>query len=406
MKKFNVIIGLIIFIIGCVPPSDLESGSGMSDVEIADRNRECDLFLSFATTNYQNRDYSGAVKNYLDVINLGCGERNARQIYQWMGRSYIELGKLDSASYIFKQGLKYLPNDPVLLEVAAWNEGKLGNTDNQIYYYEKILEMDESNTDVLSTLSDIYRDNERYQDQLNILNMWLKVDNTNKKAIGEKKAAYNALGKDESEVDKERWEKDPSNIVNGLEYVSSLLNNGSSEIAMDVLLELKSYDKYNKEILQNLGKIYLDLGDNESAMKIYEELFKLDKSNYSVAITISEILIDKEDYKTALDWAETGVKITGGNGVCLFQRAEVYFSAADACSGESLNFNDKLVYEMAYEDYEDAVKKGYYRAKVRRDFLKENSITTTGDWFMLGDEKVASPEGNCYNWINRSISKN
>ena len=68
-------------------------------------------------------------------------------------------------------------------------------------------------------------------------------------------------------------------------------------------------------------------------------------------------------------------------------------------------FNDKLIYEMAYEDYELAVKKGYYRAKVRRDFLKENNITTTGDWFMLGEDQEANPEGQCYKWIKRKINR-
>ena len=60
---------------------------------------------------------------------------------------------------------------------------------------------------------------------------------------------------------------------------------------------------------------------------------------------------------------------------------------------------------MAYEDYELAVKKGYYRAKVRRDFLQENNITTTGDWFMLGEDKEASPEGQCYKWIKRKVNR-
>ena len=134
------------------------------------------MFLSFATTNYQNRDFNSAVENYSEVIKKGCGERNASQIYQWMGRAYIELGKSDSASYIFKQGLKYLPNDIVLLEVAAWNEGKLNNIQNQIYYYEEIIELEETNTNVLNELSDIYRDNERFEDQLTILNLWLEIE--------------------------------------------------------------------------------------------------------------------------------------------------------------------------------------------------------------------------------------
>ena len=389
--------------VACVPPEDMEDTS-LSQEEKEARNKECDIYLSFATTNYQNRDFIGAIENYSEVIDMGCGKRNSLQIYQWMGRAYIEINKLDSASYVFKQGLKYNPNDASLLEVTAWNEGKIGNIENQIYYYEKILEIDYENVAIMKTLSDLYRDNKRYEDQLEILNRWLSIDKTNKVAIGEKKAAFIVLGKDVSDVDKQRWEKDPSNIQYGLEYVNSLMNNDSIVEALEVLLELKSYDRYNKQILEKIGKIYLDESNNELALGIYNELYKVEK-NYKVAIEISKILIDQENYQDALEWAEIAVKSSGDNGESLFQRAEVFFSIADACSGESLNFNDKLVYEIAFEDYSKSINKGFYRAKVRRDFLKDNNITTTGDWFMLGDEKNAKPDGKCYNWINRKVNR-
>ena len=401
LKYINFL--MIVMFICCVPPEDVEKTS-LSQEERDARNKECDIYLSFATTNYQNRDFLGAIENYSEVINMGCGKRNSIQIYQWMGRAYIELNKLDSASYIFKQGLKFNPSDVSLLEVTAWNEGKMGNFENQIYYYEKMLEFDEENTTILKTLSDIYRDQSRFEDQLEIINRWLLIDKTNKIAIGEKKAAYIALGKDVSDVDRQRWEKDPSNIQYGLEYVNSLTNNDNIDKALDVLLEIKSYDRYNKKILEKIGAIYLDNNNNNLAFDIYNDLYKIDK-NHKVAIEISKILIDQEKYQNALDWAELAVKNSGENGESMFQRAEVYFSLADACSGESLNFNDKLVYEIAYEDYSMAINKGFYRAKIRRDFLKENNITSKGDWFMLGDEKTAKPQGQCYSWINRKVNR-
>ena len=93
---------------------------------------------------------------------------------------------------------------------------------------------------------------------------------------------------------------------------------------------------------EKLGKIYLDKNQNELALDIYNDLYKIDK-NYKIALEISRILIDKEDYQQALDWAEIGVKNSGENGESLFQRAEVFFTIADACSGESLNFKLCLV---------------------------------------------------------------
>ena len=389
--------------IGCVPSPNTEA-SDLTEVEIESRNKECNMYLSFATTNYQNRDYLSAIENYAEVIALGCSKINAEQIFQWMGRSYIELNKLDSAAYIFKQGLKYLPNDISLLEVTAWNEGRMENIENQIFYYEKIIEIDESNTSIMKKLSDIYRDKEMYDDQLQIINKWLKIDKTNKIAIGEKKAAYLALGKDVSDVDRQRWEKDMSNIQYGLEYVNSLMNNEDQNKALEVLLKLRTYDKFNKDILEKMSSIYLDNSENNLALDSFQNLYKIEK-NYKTAIEISKILIEEEDYKSALDWSITAIEDSGENGASLFQRAEVYFALADACSGESLTFNDKLVYEISFEDYSSALKKGFYRARARKEFLEENNITSKGDWFMLGNETIAKPEGNCYDWITRKVSK-
>ena len=53
-----------------------------------------------------------------------------------------------------------------------------------------------------------------------------------------------------------------------------------------------------------------------------------------------------------------------------------------------------------------AANAGYIKAKTRANFLEENNITTSGDWFMTsekGDE--VTPKGECYSWIQKSIKR-
>ena len=40
----------------------------------------------------------------------------------------------------------------------------------------------------------------------------------------DKKLAFGSLGKDVSDVDRERWEAEPSNILYGLDYINKLIN--------------------------------------------------------------------------------------------------------------------------------------------------------------------------------------
>lgn len=407
MKNILSISLLYIIFFGCVPPESPEPEGGfLSEEELAERNQECDLFLSFAHTNYSNREYTDAVTNFNEVINLGCSERNAEDIFPWIGRSYIEQGKNDSASFMFKKGMKYLDENSDFLGVYAWNEGKLNKTENQIFLLEKQLTLDETDVKVLEELSEIYKENENYKEQLNILSMWLKVEPENQRAIGEKKAAYNELGMDESTIDRERWEQNPSNIQYGLEYANSLYDQGSEEEMVVVLKELLTYDRTDKRVLKLLGETYISLSRDNDALDVYKSLYNVNKTDFTVALEISKIFTALEEFKNAYQWSEKAIDISGGKGETYFQRAEVLFSLAESCLEELPTFEDKIVYELSYNDYVIAVKKGYYGAKVRRDFVGENYITKSSDWFMRpASEREFTPKSECYTWVDRSIKR-
>ena len=109
--------------------------------------------------------------------------------------------------------MKYLPDNLEILTIAAWNAGKQKKIDDQIYFLDKILSLEENNSEVLEELSNVYRDQAMYEEQVNVLDIWLKYEPASKKAKPEKKAAYFALGKDETDVDKDRWLSNPSNIL-------------------------------------------------------------------------------------------------------------------------------------------------------------------------------------------------
>ena len=100
------------------------------------------------------------------------------------------------------------------------------------------------------------------------------------------------------------------------------------------------------------------------------------------------------------------MNISGKNGEAIYQRAEVYFSVAESCSNDPLSFWDKIVYEIAWYDYKAASNKSYSQAYSRRDFVGENLITTSADWFMRPDgEKEVLPQGECYSWIKTLVKR-
>mgnify|MGYP001235359986 CR=1 FL=1 len=385
--------------------NDINEGIERASLSEED-NMECNMYNSFAYENFENKNFRSTVDNYKYMIELGCSERYAEYIFEKMGRSYVELGKRDSASIIFKQGMKYLKNNKSLLVVAAWNAGKMNNVNEQITYLDMLLSFDDGNSKIYEDLSDVYRDNEMYNEQIAIINQWLRVDPTSKKANSEKKAAFKALGKDELDVDKERWMAEPSNISYGIDYAIGLKNKGSDSEVVEVCNSLLIYDKYNIEVLELKAESHLNLYEDELALEVYLDMDKINPNNYKIEIELSKIYINKEDYETAYKWANNSVRSSGNKGDALYQRAEVFYSVAESCTGDALSFWDKVVFEIAWEDYDSAVNSGFNRARTRADFLYENNITKTSDWFMRPDgEMKTKPEGACYSWINRSIKR-
>lgn len=407
--KYNKILFFIIFFMSCIPPEVDSQTVSNENIELYQNMEDCEpcpLLLNFASSNYSNQDWRSAIDNYNQLLKCNCGKLDPENTYKYMAYSYQQLGLYDSAGYIFKQGLKYTPDDIDLLKMAAENASRLNNYDNQIYYYDKILTIDENNIEILELLSNVYGEQSMYEEQIIILDMWLKIDPGNKDANGDKKAAFVALGKDESDVDKERWESETSNIQYGLEYIKTLKDSDDYEKIIQVCNELIIYEKYNIMVLRNLGDAYLNLYKEDEALVVYKDISKADPTNYEIAMEVSKILINQDKFSEALDWATRAINISGKKGKAFFQRAEVYFAIAENCSSVDPSFWDKVVYEISWEDYTSAANKGYIQAKARRDFVGDNFITTSADWFMRPEEeKTVKPEGECYSWIERSIER-
>jgi Flp pilus assembly protein TadD len=402
--------------VACVPPS-VESPP--ADVKVYANTEECDdlppcnVILSFADTGFQGHDWRNAIDNYNDLFKCGCKEikESPEKIYKYMGYSYRQLGLNDSAAYTFDQGLKYIQEDIELLKYAGENAGKLNKIEKQIYYYDKILSIEENTPEVLEILSNIYGNQGMFEEQIDVLNIWLKYEPSSKNANSDKRSAYEALGKDISSVDKERWEAEASNIDYGLEYIHSLEKEDNTEKIIEVCNELLVYEKHNRKVLRYLGDAYRTLYKNEDAINVYKALAKADRTDYDVAIEISTILIEQENYPEALNWAEQAVSISNKEGISLYQRAEVYFEIATNCNANENEMSHwtRAVYEFAWQDYRDALNSGYKQARNRKIWLEEQElITQIGTWFQLEPKTEiilsASPI-DCYAWINRILKK-
>ena len=374
---------------------------------------DCDKFLSFASTNWHQNDYRGCVDQYKTALYCNCLDGNETTIYKYLGRAFIEIGKLDSAHWSLEKGLRYSPDDESLLEVAAWNAGKLKKFEDQMYYLDRLLEINPKNTKALERMSDTYKKNEMYEEQINILNIWLKVDGSNKKALADKKIAYSKLGIDASSIDKERWEKDKSNIQYGLNYAESLIQKDENEKAIEICKDLLVFDSSDKRLLKTIANAYLNVYEDKKALEYLEKLAMIDESNLDLMLEISEVAVNAEDFKKAYQWINKGISKGKSLGKMFFQRGEVLVALVETYQSDDMDFCDRLIYDLALEDYSSSYNNGYLNARIYMNQL-EDFVSTKGDWFLNAEGKVEiSPsskeceklkQSNCYIWIDRIVN--
>ena len=373
---------------------------------------DCDKFLSFASSNWHQNDYRGCIDQYKTALFCECDEGNELQIYKYMGRAFVEVGILDSAYWSFERGLRFSPDDESLLEVAAWNAGRIRKFEDQMYYLDRLLEINPENTKALERMSDTYKNNEMYEEQINILNIWLKVDNNNKKALAEKKMAYNQLGIDETSIDKERWENDKSNLQYGLNYAQGLIEKDQNDLAIEICNQLLVYDSNDKRLLKTIADAYVNIYEDSKALEYLEKLVSIDITNLSLMLEISEVAMNVEDFKKAYQWANKAISTGNTLGKTFFQRAEVLVALVETYQSDEIDFCDRLIYDLAWDDYNSSYNNGYLNAKIYMNQL-EDYISTKGDWFLNADgKKEISPNDDdctklkgtdCYSWIDRKV---
>ena len=435
-KLVWIISGIILWNCAATDTINKDSSSSKESKKIStlseEEIEECRLYQSYQHDYWKSRNYRRVIYCNMYMMDVNCDESIDYPVnYYNLSRSFLDVEgeKIDSAFWALNQGLSKYSNNETLLELGAYLSKKSSDTNKQIYYLEKVLSINDKNPRALEQLCDIYGEIERYDDQIAVIDLWLKVDldeMSYRKAIGEKKQAYQQLGRETSDVDKERWQSNRSNLQYGFFFLEALANLGNYEDMIDYADEVLMYgdsDRMNPLVLKILelkAESYLTLYNNTMAKETYEQLYLID-NNYKYAIELSKILIDEEKYSNAYEWAQRAVAgSTGvndnkiGKGESYFQRGEVLYSLAQSCQNPELNFWDRIVYDLALEDYILAYDNGQYNAAARKKFLKENYITSPSHWFLNAsdvksvcpscrNDKIVPSLKSCYSFIERTV---
>ncbi len=447
MKKTYLFL-LSMLIMSCA--ATIESGSkdssrvnSTTNISIPSEDaEECNSYRSWQLDYWKDKNYRRCIYCNMYMMDLKCDLSEDPVNYYNLSRSFIELSpeKADSAFWALNIGMEANGETETLLELGAYISKKNNNIEDQIYYLENVMELYPNNQRVLEQLSSIFSQQERYEEQVEVLDLWLDferctdqegleqdnvciTDKKYKKAIGEKKRAYQYQGLETSEVDLERWESDKSNLQYGLYYLKALKEQEDWYEIISYADEMLFYDNNNINILEAKAEAQETEFEYSEAILTYEKLYDI-SNDYRYAISISKILVEDANFKEAYKWSKEAVTSTESNpneqgkGEAVFQRAEVLFYLGRSCQDQNINFWDKIVYEIALKDYKKAYDLRNYNAQLRVNELEKDSyyITTPTDWALnasgVGEvcpscpnDKVDVRLKDCYSFINVRVKK-
>mgnify|MGYP001243970365 CR=1 FL=1 len=382
------------------------------EIECEDDEIPCEALSLWVSESFDEGDFEEAINNANQAIACNCSVSNAAEIYSGLARSYAELDDNNKASNAIKKGLSYEPENIELIELAVWNANRLNQIDDEISNLELLLTIDKS-VDFFKRLSDVYRRERRYNDQVRIIKKWLKSFPNDTNANAELKLAYNKLGKDEFAIDKERCEKNPDNFDFCFTYSTSLANSARYQEALIQLNKMLKRYPSNEKLIKKTADVYLDNYNQNEALVLYKKLFKI-KGSIEYAMEISRIYQDMEKYGNAHKWGKKALNISNSNSEALFNYAQLFKNSVESCSEENLSLEDKAVYEISYRYYRLAYKQGNKESKNMINWFKNNKksvLPTLEDWFLIETDRnelkpiEINPKKTCYSWVEQSVDR-
>jgi len=319
------------------------------------------------------------------------------------------MGKFDSSEFVLLDGLQKLPNNVELRKRLAYSYKKQGELDQEIIEYERLVDMVPDDISVMNDLSKLYKENERFDDQIFILEKILKLDERNEIAQSELAMAFESSGRDPLDIYRKRYENNPDNLSYGLDYSDRLNQVDRFEDAIPILKNVIRQDPSSKLAYRKLAEASKAIDELDGAAAAYEELFKIDPRDSRIAIDISDVHLENNDYRKALRWADKAASLDNRSGDGFGQKGKVYYYGWDAFRQNPFTKDDRIVAKLAFDYFIKAEKKGF-RGFSKIIWMEENSkdlLYGRAQWFMAEDRvkrnrsiSTSSPE---YDWVTESL---
>ena len=405
-----LLVAAIIFSFNCAPttPKVSQEVSLARQKAIQDSLRkayeyELNKAWSTAYEHYKNKNYRSSIKPFWTVIKLDTIDR-FKDEYSLLSDAYIKLNNPDSAQIVLEQGVKAYPDNAFLHRTLAYFLDGRGQTEDAIQQYQDATEIDSTKVGDWKALGNLYIKNDQMDDAIKAFEKVVQLDPKDQDAQRALSRLYKSSGNAEAAIQRMEEVKklDPNNTENLFNLGREYFNNSDYDNAIvnfELLLKLKPDDVTSMEYL---GNALQNRGDYRRAINVYNEIMKLQPQNKKILCDIATSYRELGQYQTARNYARQALSIDPKYGLAHIVIGEVYEAQAEKCytaRGKKLpEFDDKLVYDLAYQEYQKAAQDIQFRdlAERKMSYISDFRPSKEDLFFHKGQTKPNDP---CYDWI-------
>ncbi len=381
------------------------------------------LYWSLGFENYKNKQYQDAAAWFWKVVELDTIKKFPT-VFRYLGDSYFKMvkaesvknvyEKTDSAKSVYEMGLQRYPDDSYLNRMVGYFLAQTEQIDPAIERYETVVKLveEESKTDpkqfdalkdVLKQLAPLYVKAERRDDAIAAYNRALEIDPNDLEAQNNLAALLAATGDIEAVIaarEKVR-EQDPKNSQVRFDLGKMYFDQGNYEKAIELFDEYLTLAPNDPGALEYKGISYQRLDRHNESIAEFKKILDIQPQNKKVLAEISRGYKSSGNFTTARTFAARILAIDNAYGLGWIALGEVFEAAADKCvkpKNGKVDYDDKLVYELAYQQYRNAFADLSFKheAENKAGYL-QTVIPTTEDKFMHTTQK--RPTAECYKWL-------
>lgn len=206
------------------------------------------------------------------------------------------------------------------------------------------------------------------------------------------------------EVNRAITESNPDDLTLRWNFVLSGIRNNQHSQILSSLEYLVNKSPTNANYLSTLANTYTVLSQYTQAQAAFEKLIQLDSKRKEHYRDYGVLLKKMGLPKQALMQFEKSFEVSGKTwSMALFEEATLYEEAADSCGG---NFEDKIVYLLAYYIFSDALEMDKTNKEISEAIKQlESKLPEKSELEQKGYRTGRSVEINsdCYRWINRTL---